>query len=183
MSACKPRSFRGAHFPRPRRAFSLVEILVVIVILAVMSTVALYSYAEYREQLVTDTAASAVQKTLLFAKNRAISYRTPHQVVFDLDNNTFWVDELDSSSTVVRPKVAEEEGTGDFVELHIVKIGSTEFGSGRRMVRFEPDGTNPLVVVEVRRTAADVLDLTSYVSVRMFPTSSDAQVVDGRGLL
>ncbi len=183
MTAQRKNVSRGLLPRRFRRAFSLVEILVVIVILAIGSTVALYGYAGYREKLVSRTAANAIRQTLLFAKNRAISYRTPHQVVFDLDKNTFWVDQLDATGAIVKPKVAQEEGTGDFVDLHILKIDAAQYATATWAVRFDPDGTNPLVVVELHRIAEDTADLSSYTSVRLFPTSSDAQVVEGDRLL
>lgn len=170
------------HRPvRARRAFSLVEIMVVIVILAVGSTVALYGYAGYQKSLVVETSARLLQRNLLFAKNRAISYGLPHEVVVDLDRNTVWVDELDATgASVVKPKVAEEEGVADFVDVTFLKIGAAEYSVGTRRIRFMPDGTNPYVVMHLIREVDDRNVASNYTSVELHPTSVDARVVADR---
>lgn len=168
---------------RRYRAFSLVEILVVIVIIAVGSTVALYGYASYRNSLVVETSARLVQRNLLYAKNRAISYRVPHDVVVDLDRDTIWVDELDpTGSSVAKPKVAEEEGAAEFVDIALLRIGSADYAVGERRIRFSPDGTNPFVVVHLIRDVDDANVDANYTSVELAPTSVDARVVLGERL-
>src|SRR5690606_12264052 len=61
-----------------KRAFSLIEILVVVAILAVTSTIGLYSYSSYREALVVDTSAQTLQRILMQARNAAIHKALPH---------------------------------------------------------------------------------------------------------
>jgi len=172
-------------YPHPRRsrAFSLVEILVVIAIMAIGSTVALYGYASYRNSLVVETSARLIQRNLLYAKNRAISYRVPHEVVIDLDRDTVWVNELDATGTsVAKPKVSDEEGVAEFVDLALLKIGPASYAVGERRIRFSPDGRNPFVVVHLIRDVDDYNVDANYTSVELAPSSVDARVVVGERL-
>jgi hypothetical protein len=91
------------------------------------------------------------------------------------------VDELDATgTTVVKPKVADEEGVADFVDLTYLKVAFAEYTVGTRRIRFMPDGTNPYVVMHLIREVEDHAVGTNYTSIELYPTSTDARVVAGR---
>ncbi|MDK2971236.1 MAG: hypothetical protein PWP23_991 [Candidatus Sumerlaeota bacterium] len=164
------------------RGFSLIEILVVLAILTIMTGVALFGYSSYRESLVLTTTGSTVQRTLMQARNRAIHLNLPHQAVIDIDANTIWVNQLNSSKTETTPKVVPETSLGDFVRISSLKIGSSTFTSGTHTIAFETDGRNPLVIVNLYRLAGDPAAAQSFTAVRLYPSSGEVQVLDSTKL-
>ena len=80
------------------RAFTMIEILVVVAILAIGSGIALYGYASYRNSLGVNMSANTVQRMLMQGRNRAINLNKVQQVFVDLDNNLVWIDELECVS-------------------------------------------------------------------------------------
>lgn len=170
--AAAPGKFRAS-----RRAFSLAEILVVIVILILGSTIALYSYASYRKTLTVQTSASKFQRVLSLARGRAINMAVPHQVVVDLDRNTFWIDQLNAGGGITKPKVVEETAVSDFVVIESLQVGAATHTGGTRTIRFEPAGNNPFVLALMRREFDDPAFDGHFFSIRMFPSSGEAQVL------
>ena len=160
-----------------RGGFSLAEIIVVMAIAALGSTIALYSYSNYRKSLSVQSSARKVQAVLSTAKRFAIDSRSPHAVIFDLDAESMWVDSLDASYGMLRPKVIDEEQVADFVLLEELKVGSQTYTTGRQSVVIEPDGRNPYVIVTLRREFDDPSDEESFYSVRLWPSSAEAQIV------
>ena len=162
---------------RCRRGFSLVEILVVLLILAILSTVALYSYASYRQSLTVESSAYLVQRVLVQARGRAIHLNAPHQAVIDLDANTVWVDQLNATFTERTPKVVPETAMSEFVLIDELQVGSDTFTSGIHTITFETDGGHPLVIMNLRREMDDATDDLNYYGLRLFPNSAEVQIL------
>lgn len=76
----------------------MLEILVVVVILSIASSIAVVSYGGFRQSLGVDVSANVVQRTLMQARSRAINLNKVQQVFLDLDNGLVWVDELECIS-------------------------------------------------------------------------------------
>lgn len=159
-----------------RRGFSLAEVLVVLVIIAFASTIALIAYSNYRKGSSVRSGAEKVKVALVTARTRAISTNQPSAVSFDLANQSFWVDDLDSTLAVRTPKVVAPEFFQNNVIIDAVKINSTEFTNGTQRVVFRPDGTNPFVTVILRQDFADSGDDANFYSVQMYPTSAEPKI-------
>lgn len=160
------------------RGYSLVEVLVVLVILSVGSTIALYQYTAFRNSIGEDTSAQIVRRMLILAKNRAINTGLPHEMQIDLDSNVLWVDEVNASGTQRKARVIPNESMVEEVLIDSVKISGTEFLSGVQTVRFEPDGSNPLVTVLIRKETADPGLDENFTSIRLYPSSSEPKVYE-----
>jgi prepilin-type N-terminal cleavage/methylation domain-containing protein len=78
-----PRARRGV-----RRGFTVTEILVVVVILAIASAIVLPQVSQTADQN-TASAARAVMADLLYAQNRAIAMQTMHYVTFDTTHQQY----------------------------------------------------------------------------------------------
>lgn len=169
-----------ALWRRSARGFSLAEVLVVLVILSVISTTALLSYANFREGAAADSSARIVQRTLIQARSNAIQLGLPHEVVFDLDNQTVWVDRFNVDFTETAPRIVPETALAEFIVIDRLRIGSQTHTSGVHRVLFEPDSRNPLVVVHLRREGDDPGEDSNFHSVRLFPMSGEAQILPRR---
>lgn len=152
------------------RGFSIAELLVVVVIVAFASSVALLGYSNYRKDAEVRTSAEKVKALMAEARMRAIADDLPSAVVFDLTNQAVWIDDLNSDQTVRRPKVVAPEGLGNVV-IEELKINTFTYSNEVRRVVFEPDGANPLVVVTLRRDVDDANVDENYYSVQMYPAS------------
>lgn len=159
-----------------RRAFTLLEMVVVLAIVVILSTMALYSYVQYRRSLALESSARLVQQMLMVGRARAITTALPQDVVISLDADTFWVDAWDATRTTPRRQVVPETATAENVVIESVTIGGSTFTTGLQAIPFEPDGSNPLVIVDLRRDFDDPLLDASYFSVQLLPTSSEAQI-------
>lgn len=161
---------------RRRRGFTIAEVLVVLVIISFASTVSLLAYSNYRKAATVRSAAEMIKRTMVDARYRAIANGTPSQVVFDLTNQAFWVDVLDTDGSILKPKVIQPEPIGEEVVLESVQIQSTTYSSGQRSVIFQADGTNPLAKVILRREADDPNLDESYYTVQIYPSSAEPHI-------
>jgi prepilin-type N-terminal cleavage/methylation domain-containing protein len=161
---------------RRLRAFTLAELLVVLVIISFASTVALLAYSNYRKAATARGAAEKVKRVLVEARSRAIADGRPSQVVFDLTAQVMWIDDLETNGQIRAPKVTPPEPFGPGVVVETVQIQSTTFSDGLIQAVFRPDGTNPLTKVILRREAADPSVDENYYTVQIYPTSAEPRV-------
>lgn len=162
---------------RSSRAFSLVEMIVVMAIIAIGTTVALYSYAGFRKTLGLDTSASMVTQYLLQAKNRAINEGVPFDMIVDLDSENIWINRLDSFGNIADSRIVENKRLADDVVIDEIIISGVPVTSGIANVRFEPDGRNPLVVLNIRKSTSPASQNESFYAIRLYPVSSEVQTL------
>ena len=100
LSPCLPIS----PSPRGRRAFTLIEILGVVVILGIASAILLPQLGSRDDQKAA-AAARVVVSDLLYAQNRAIATQKTHYVVFDTGAGVYRVYESISPYTIIKHPV------------------------------------------------------------------------------
>lgn len=71
--------------------FSLMEIMVVLAIIAVLSSISMPALRGFAATRRLKTSAEAIVDTLTFARDMAITERNTHLVVFDMDANRYWL--------------------------------------------------------------------------------------------
>lgn len=152
--------------------------MVVVAILAVGSTIALYSYSSYRRTLSVNSTGRKAQAMMVTAKNLAINSGRPVQMVVNLDKETFWIDGLDRNGNLDKPKIYPEEQAAEFVLIERLRVGPDVFDSGIHSILFEPDGRNRFVVVTFRREFDDATVAENYTSIRLFPSSREPQFLE-----
>lgn len=155
--------------PRPaRRAFTVAELVVVMSIIVILSTVAVVGYGSLRTADELDASARRVQSTLHRARTLAINSGQPHEFAIDLDQHAFWVDNVDA--TTPRPKVDGLAFLTEHARFARVRIGGhPPVESGEVRIPFAPDGRSPFAVIQVLRAGADDADPANYHTIRLFP--------------
>jgi hypothetical protein len=111
------------------------------------------------------------------AKGQAIHLNLPHDVVINLDRDSFWINQFNSARTEMTPKVVDEEQVSEFVTIDRLQIGSSVFTAGTHAISFEPDGKNPYVLIHLIREFDDPSEDLNYFSVRLYPSSAEPQIL------
>lgn len=126
-----------------RRAFTLVEILVVLVIIGISAAMIIPSIGS-RDDLNTAAMARVVMADLIYAQNRAVSLQRTVYVRFDPDNQRYEVlDAIDPAVVITHPvektpfQVRLGAQRGD--DLRYVTLAAADF-DGNRVLAFDELG-------------------------------------------
>lgn len=161
-----------------RRGFSLIEILIVLAILSVLSSAALFTYGSYRKTLSVRRSAQELTSLFSSARSLAINSNAPHAATLDLDRQEFWIDVMSASGlAVARPKISGRGVPVDFVEIYSVRLATGLQNSGVVRVLFWPDGRGSYAIVHLRRTLDSASESSSFYSVRVFPATGATQIL------
>ena len=79
-----------------KTAFTLVEMLVVLAIIAMLLGISLPFTSGFGKGLRIKTAARAILGTLRVARSNAITYREKYSVIFDVDAGEYWIEDSDA---------------------------------------------------------------------------------------
>ncbi len=117
------------HSIKAKRAFTLIEVILVVVILAIAAMMAL-PFAVSGASMQLRAAANIIAADLEYAKSMAISRGRPHRVVFNSDNESYRIQEPNG----VALKHPVKKGSDYIVDfssdsrLQRVDIASASFG-------------------------------------------------------
>lgn len=151
---------------RPRRGFTLVEILTVVVILGIASALVIPQLGD-RSDLRVAAGARVLMADLLYAQNRAIATQKTHWVKFDLEKQEYRV-YTDSAMTELLTHPVQKmdyrtrfNATGD---LAIPDVTLTAVGfAGQDALGFDSLG-QPLAMIDASPVELDsngIIELTS----------------------
>ncbi len=158
-----------------RRGFSLPEMLIVLMIISIFSGLAIVSYSGFRNYLRVRSAAQEVVSLLSAARAMAINQNGYFRVGFNIDNGTFWVDEVDSFGTLSQPKIIHPLAINDQIKLISVRVEDNFFLQGIGYTLFRPDATAQYCVIYLLRVSAPDTD-ENYYTIRVFPGTGKAKV-------
>ncbi|RKU13146.1 hypothetical protein C6501_09745 [Candidatus Poribacteria bacterium] len=85
------KMFQNRITSKNEHGFSLMEIMLVLAIIAILSSVSMPAMRGFTASRRLTTSAQAIADTLAFARDMAITERTTHLVVFDVDSNRYWL--------------------------------------------------------------------------------------------
>ena len=121
MYQCQKQSFHPDTDCSKRRTdqgFTLIEIMLVLSLIAILSSITMPSFRGFAASSRMKSSARAIRDMLNFARDVAVTERTGHLVVFDLDQNLYWLasrdtfdvtDPLSSSITARSSTVVQAE--------------------------------------------------------------------------
>ena len=76
-----------------RRAFTLVEMLVVLAIIGIIMAISVPFTTGFGKGLRMKTATRAVGGIINVAKSNAMTFRKNYSAVFDVENNQYWIED------------------------------------------------------------------------------------------
>jgi|TARA_Y100000031_G_C8052445_1_gene306787 prepilin-type N-terminal cleavage/methylation domain-containing protein len=85
-----------------QKGFTLVEMLVVLAIIAMIMGLSVPFTTSFGKGLKIKTSARAIVGTIRLARSYAITRRKEYTIVFDVENNEYWIE--DSSSKILEKK-------------------------------------------------------------------------------
>ncbi len=107
-----------------RAAFTLIEMLVVIVIMAVFASVAVPQYSRMLARANFDTAVQSILATLQTARDAAIRYGTDSVVTFDAQSQTLTVSVPSPALATDVPIVMQDEAASEpLPEPRVLNLG------------------------------------------------------------
>ena len=134
---------------RPIRAFTLIELVLVMLIIGLLLAVVAPSLAGLLRSQRLDGAARTVAGMLKEARVRAASDAKPYRLVIDTDDNTCWLEVL-TPEGFERPK----SSVGKRLELGknlVIELDGGTIEGPNLMVRVEADGTCELAQITLTR--------------------------------
>ena len=85
------RVLRNSPTSQSQRGFTITELLIVLTLMGILSAVSMPTLKGFAVTRRLKASAHTVRSLLTFARDMAITDRTAHLVVFDLDNNRCWL--------------------------------------------------------------------------------------------
>ncbi|MBN2644482.1 MAG: prepilin-type N-terminal cleavage/methylation domain-containing protein [Desulfuromonadaceae bacterium] len=129
------------------RGFTLMELLTVIAILSILMAFALPALGTFRSDAAEKEAARGVLGALREARNLAISQNLEHQLAFDMDSKSYWLergDKADNSTswTRIRTFGGFSGEAGMAMGAECTKFtGDGDTASAENRIQFNPNGT------------------------------------------
>ncbi len=161
-----------------QRAFSITELMVVLTLISILSTLGILSYANMHQNNQTRAAGQRVASTLSTARQYAIAGNTPYQVYFNVSDATFWIDELDSALAVKRRQVEPPGMLPEFTRFQSISVNNV-VSQDNSAIRFWPDGHADTATIELWRTRDEASDARNRAQIRVFGPTGTTQVSVG----
>jgi len=167
----------NVQIARRHRAVSVVELLVVVVILLIFSTVTIISYHNMTRGFVARSQANEFMAVFALARELAITNSTSHRVVIDQDTRSFWIDRLTTGGAVDQPKISGTENYLPQANVPQITVGNTTIqGTGQAQIIFRPDSTADQATIHIVRQGANASDPTEYFTIRLFAATAKARI-------
>ncbi|MCX7001503.1 MAG: prepilin-type N-terminal cleavage/methylation domain-containing protein [Candidatus Sumerlaeota bacterium] len=154
-----------------RGGFTALEIVIVLMILSIFSTFAILSYQSYKKQARLRSAAQSLQSTLSTARMLSINQNTNFQVRIDINNGNFWIDRLDGSGRIVKPKVTGVNWLPDDVLFTEVQKNGASVYSGIIPILFRANGTSEYTSIYIVGANTDTSIGENYFTIRIYPST------------
>ena len=146
----------GKVSKKTSRGVTLTEMMVVVLIIAVMLGMALPHFIGHGGRTSVKVAARDVASVMRLAHRKAATDRINYLAVFNLDNETIWVQSYASYTTSgANPDHGTEKELPDEVIITEVTAGTggqPQVGSGIAYYKYSPKGTSQLGFVYLRDT-------------------------------
>ncbi len=121
-----PAPLVAAQLGRERRAFTLIELLAVLLIMTLVIGITLPNLSLRSERVVLD-AAERLAATLAYTRQRAVATGTKHRLVVDLDAAAYWIELWPEEASVFAAAAPLAPGAEREIQLAAPQRGALEF--------------------------------------------------------
>jgi len=90
-----------------RKGFSLVELMIVIALIGILSTIAIPMWNRYRQNTDLKTAAREIAGDIFNMKQRAVGEQTRYRITFDLANHRYQLVNASTGDTIQTRNLSE----------------------------------------------------------------------------
>ncbi len=159
------REARQARLGKPQAVggFTLTELMVVVVIMGMMVSIAVFSWQKMLPDQALNSGVSTLADTIYGARNEAIARSRKFEIHYEIDKNQYWIETpyradgggLVRSDTEERRILDSRDLTEKGIEIVSVTIDEKEYFDGEVEVRFSPLGSTSHHTVVLEHTAAD----------------------------
>jgi Tfp pilus assembly protein FimT len=164
------------QWTRRSRGFTTMELITVIIITMILTTIAVAGYRLYQRDLPIKYAADRLVRTLSTARSYAVANNSYYTVQFDRQYQNYWIDETDDAGTVLVPKVTAPDAVGEQARFAAFQIGGNAVDETVALVpvRFAPDGScdDARITLQMGGGAA-----TLYYDVRVYGPTGVGKVI------
>jgi prepilin-type N-terminal cleavage/methylation domain-containing protein len=85
------RDFRAVSNFQPQSGFTITELLIVLTLIGILSVISMPTLKGFAATRRLKASAYTLRSLLTFARDMAVTDRTAHLVVFDFDNERYWL--------------------------------------------------------------------------------------------
>jgi prepilin-type N-terminal cleavage/methylation domain-containing protein len=178
--------------------FTLIELIVVFAITAVLSLIAVGTYANFRKNRQIRSAAESINSVFVAARSYAIATGQWHRVVFQMENPStsaeqysFWVDQIDPFTSLdpapsvpepaVKPKITTPDFLPERVRISDIEINTTsttyQYPADPFVIgRFFPDGSSDMITVHLLQKDSDPNVDSNYFTIKVYPPTGQAKI-------
>jgi type IV fimbrial biogenesis protein FimT len=158
MSVCKKEDvIKRPRRVRTKRGYTLVEVMIVVVLIGILSTLAVFAWQGYRDNINLRTAARDVATDMTATRQRAVSEGVQYRITFSTAANNYIIERGTSAGapyTTLQTKTPTTHGTGSGLS-----INSANF-SGAQQVLFFTRGTLSSGTVILRNSKGSQATIT-----------------------
>lgn len=130
---------------QPQSGFTITELLLVLVLIGILSAISMPTLKGFATTRRLKASASTIRNLLTFARDMAITDRTAHLVVFDIDNGRCWL----ASSETFNPSTP--------LASALTARNSTVGGATQNNANVNPQATTNPVQQEISERAIGIL--------------------------
>lgn len=171
--------------------FSLLEMITAMTIGLVVSVIGFSGMTMFQNKLPIKSTTDRFVHALSTARSAAIGQNSFFQVTVDLDNESFWIDEVLDPLTnaqlppfnIIKPKVIPPEKLEKRIEIEsILDIGSNSvFNDGLQFFIYRPDGSavRDAKIYFIRKTD-DSDKAMNFYTVRLYGPTGASQIFPNR---
>jgi prepilin-type N-terminal cleavage/methylation domain-containing protein len=126
------------------KGFTLVELLVVTIIIAILTIISIPSFRRTYNSLQLSTSANDLASALRYAQERSIAQRNNYRFILNIDNNNYWMEKLETTEEGEEyQRIKGKLGRTFYVPKFLtIEPNSTE-------IIFNPDGSSDLILIYI----------------------------------